>query len=42
MDFDLHFASFLDTTSIILEKLTQPDFELQLDFWTAKIVILPR
>ena len=42
MDFDLHFASFLDTTSIILEKLAQPDFELQLDFWTAKIVILPR
>ena len=42
MDFDLHFASFLDTTSIILEKLAQPDFELQLEIRSAKIAILPR
>ena len=33
---------FLDRKSISFEWLTQPDFELQLDFWIVKLVIFLR
>ena len=39
MDFDFQFEGFLDRQSISFEWLTQPDFELQLDFWIVNIVI---
>ena len=42
MDFDLHFGSFFGPKIDVFEKFLLPDFELQLEVRSAKIVILPR
>ena len=42
MDFDLHFGSFFGPKIDVFEKFLLPDFELQLEIRSAKIVILPR
>ena len=42
MDFDLHFGSFLGPKIDVFEKFLLPDFELQLEVRSAKIMILPR
>ena len=42
MDFDLHFGSFFGPQIDVFEKFLLPDFELQLEVRSAKIVILPR
>ena len=40
MDFDLHFGSFFGPKIDVFEKFLLPDFELQLEVRSAKIVIL--
>ena len=40
MDFDLHFGRFFGLTIDVFEKFLLPDFELQLEIRSAKIVIL--
>ena len=42
MDFDLHFGRFFGPQIDVFEKLLLPDFELQLEIRSAKIVILLR
>ena len=42
MDFDLHFGRFFGPKIDVFEKILLPDFELQLEIRSAKIVILPR
>ena len=42
MDFDLHFGRFFGPQIDVFEKFLLPDFELQLEVRSAKIVILPR
>ena len=42
MDFDLYFGRFFGLKIDVLEKFLLPDFELQLEVRSAKIVILPR
>ena len=42
MDFDLHFGRFFGPKIDVSEKFLLPDFELQLEIRSAKIVILPR
>ena len=42
MDFDLHFGRFFGPKIDVFEKFLLPDFELQLEVRSAKIVILPR
>ena len=42
MDFDLHFGRFFGPQIDVFEKFLLPDFELQLEIRSAKIVILPR
>ena len=42
MDFDLHFGRFFGPKIDVFEKFLLPDFELQLQVRSAKIVILPR
>ena len=42
MDFDLHFERFFGPKIDVFEKFLLPDFELQLEIRSAKIVILPR
>ena len=42
MDFDLHFGRFFELQIDVFEKFLLPDFELQLEVRSAKIVILPR
>ena len=42
MDFDLHFGRFCGPKIDVFEKFLLPDFELQLEIRSAKIVILPR
>ena len=42
MDFDFHFGSFFGPKVDVFEKFLLPDFELQLEIRSAKIVILPR
>ena len=42
MDFDLHFGRFFGPKIDVFEKFLLPDFELQLEIRSAKIVILPR
>ena len=39
MDFDLHFGRFFGSKIDVLKKLLLPDFELQLEIRSAKIVI---
>ena len=41
MDFDLHFGSFFGPKIDVFEKFLLPDFELQLEVRSGKIVILP-
>ena len=41
MDFDLHFGRFFGPKIDVFEKFLLPDFELQLEVRSAKIVILP-
>ena len=41
MDFDLNFGRFFGPQIDVFEKLVLPDFELQLEVRSAKIVILP-
>ena len=41
MDFDLHFGRFFGPKIDVFEKFLLPDFELQLEIRSAKIVILP-
>ena len=41
MDFDFHFGRLFGP-KIFVEKFLLPDFELQLEVRSAKIVILPR
>ena len=41
MDFDLHFERFFGSKIDVFEKFLLPDFELQLEVRSAKIVILP-
>ena len=41
MDFDLHFGRFVGPKIDVFEKFLLPDFELQLEIRSAKIVILP-
>ena len=40
MDFDLHFGRFFGPKIDVFEKFLLPDFELQLEVRSAKIVIL--
>ena len=42
MDFDLNFGRFFGPKIDVFEKFLLPDFELQLEVRSAKIVILPR
>ena len=42
MDFELHFGSYFAPKIDVCEKFLLPDFELQLEVRSAKIVILPR
>ena len=42
MDFDLHFGRFFGPKIDVFEKFLLPDFELQLEIRSAKIVILPK
>ena len=42
MDFNLHFGRFFGPKIDVFEKFLLPDFELQLEIRSAKIVILPR
>ena len=42
MDFDLHFGRFFGLKIDVFEKFLLPDFELQLEIRSAKIVILHR
>ena len=42
MDFDLHFGRFFGPQIDVFEKFLLPDFELQLEVRSAKIMILPR
>ena len=42
MDFDLHFGRFFGPKIDVFEKFLLPDFELQLEIRSAKIVILLR
>ena len=42
MDFNLHFGRFFGPQIDVFEKFLLPDFELQLEFRCAKIVILSR
>ena len=42
MDFDLYFGRFSEPKIDVFEKFLLPDFELQLEIRSAKIVILPR
>ena len=42
MDFDFHFGRFFGPKIDVFEKFLLPDFELQLEVRSAKIVILPR
>ena len=42
MDFDLHFGRFFGPKIDVFEKFLLPDFELQLEVRSAKIVILPK
>ena len=42
MDFNLHFGRFFGPKIDVFEKFLLPDFELQLEVRSAKIVILPR
>ena len=42
MDFDLHLGRFFGPKIDVFEKFLLPDFELQLEIRSAKIVILPR
>ena len=42
MDFDFHFGRFFGPKIDVFEKFLLPDFELQLEIRSAKIVILPR
>ena len=42
MDFDFHFGRFVGLKIDVFEKFLLPDFELQLEIRSAKIVILPR
>ena len=42
MDFDLHFGRVFGLKIDVFEKLLLPDFELQPEIRSAKIVILPR
>ena len=42
MDFELHFGRFFGPQIGVFEKFLLPDFELQLEIRSAKIVILPR
>ena len=42
MDFDLHFGRSFGPQIDVFEKFLLPDFELQLEVRSAKIVILPR
>ena len=42
MDFDVHFGRFFGPKIDVFEKFLLPDFELQLEIRSAKIVILPR
>ena len=42
MDFDLHFGRFFGAKIDVFEKFLLPDFELQLEVRSEKIVILPR
>ena len=39
MDFDLHFGRFFGPKIDVFEKFLLPDFELQLEVRSAKIVI---
>ena len=41
MDFNLHFGRFFGPQIDVFEKFLLPDFELQLEVRSAKIVILP-
>ena len=41
MDFDLNFGRFFGPKIDVFEKFLLPDFELQLEIRSAKIVILP-
>ena len=41
MDFDLHFGRFFGPKIDVFEKFLLPDFELQLEVRSEKIVILP-
>ena len=42
MDFDLHFGRFFGPKIDVFEKFLLPDFELQLEIRSAKIMILRR
>ena len=42
MDFNLHFGRFFGPQIDVFEKFLLPDFELQLEVRSAKIVILLR
>ena len=42
MDFDLHLGRFFGLKIDVFDKFLLPDFELQLEIISAKIVILPR
>ena len=42
MDFDLHFGRFFGSKTDVFDKFLLPEFELQLEIRSAKIVILPR
>ena len=42
MDFDLYFGRFFGSKTDAFQKFLLPDFELQLEVRSAKIVILPR
>ena len=42
MDFYRHFGRFFGPKIDVFEKILLPDFELQLEIRSAKIVILPR
>ena len=41
MDFNLHFGRFFGPQIDVFEKFLLPDFELQLEVRSEKIVILP-
>ena len=42
MDFDVHFGRFFGLKIDVFEKFLLPDFELQLELRSTKILILPR